>query len=1277
MARHQLVLPFSPIRNHALFSNHWLENRLPLEAEWTELRDDAAAALRKLTDLWRAQRTRVEQYGGEQALEQAFIQPVLQFLGWPLIYQTHLRGRKPDYALFKREADLDAALAAGHLEAEFWKHPVALADAKAWHVSLDRPGVVNARREYPPEQIEWYLNNSRLDYAILTNGRLWRLIPREHDGGQPRFQTYLECELPKLLEDRLAHEDVFPHAWEGFGDFLRFYLFFSPVALRATVNRPSLAQRARRGSNEYRLGVGEGLKQRVFDALGTCIEGFLSHPQNGLSPARDIEQCRQESLILLYRLLFILFAEDRKLLPFGVDRAYTDNRSLGRFREDIAERLDRVKEGRESDYPPEETGIWADLHSLFDLIDSGAARYKVPAYNGGLFDSELHAFLNEKVLPDRYIARVIDQLSRAPDPGRPDLGLFRVDYRDLAIQHLGNVYEGLLELRPHFAAEEMIVVASRAARGEERVIPGGADVPRGFEFSGTRYPIGSVYLLTDKGERRASGSYYTPNPIVDYIVEKTLAPLCERIDIRLSEEIQQSEAERRISRGQNRAALDERLERLAGEFDDRVLRLRVLDPAMGSGHFLIRACQFLAEQIATNPNARDPDADRLRADESLMTYWKRKIAERCLYGVDRNPMAVELAKLALWLETVAVDQPLTFLDHHLRPGDSLVGAAVADLGALPDAPPLMSNVFEQQVKGRLPVLLKAMEMIRNVPSATIEQVKEKEKLYRRTFEPTRDPFRRAAHVWCSTFFLPADRAPTLEQYRTLLETLDKPVKLKALLDEEPYASAIAACGPGGAAAFHWELEFPEVFFGDAGVRNDSGFDAIIGNPPYDVLSERETGRDLTALQEFIRSRPIYAPSLVGKNNLYKLFICRALSLLADGGLLGFITPMAVLGDEQASGIRRAILAAGAFTAIEAFPQKDDPDRRVFRDAKLSTAIFVVRKTDKADERAIPFTSRTHPADVIAAGSPALRLAAPSIPLYDPKNVTIISCSQEDWDLASRIIASGRVGRFGTFCDSFQGEVNETNDRTRGRISYESSGGPEVIRGAHLCLYAIREASQGTPVFVRVREFTRGAREDAKATHHAYQRAGFQRKSPQNNFRRLIASPVAAGTFLLESVSYVPSHHSKLPIDFVVALLNSRLCEWYFRLGSTNAMVAEYQVSSLPCPTFGEVATLADRQMQDAAIAAVRSGRPADSALILAPGLAHPPFSPAVRETTIEAVRKIIAIESARGDIPRSARSALDPKAQAYQDLIDRLFYAMAGLTEAEANALEERLSRML
>ncbi len=317
----QLSLRLGPVRISELFSSHWLKKRLPLEPEWTEYQQLGTEVLAKLLVLWREQRPRVDHYGNEQSLEQAFIQPVLQILGWKLIYQTHLRGRRPDYALFSDDAALVASLEVNRLSAEFWTHPTMLADAKAWHVSLDRPTITAQRREYPPEQIEWYLNGSNLDYANLTNVRIWRLMPRHHDPGQPRFQTYFECDLANLLDESAARTQRLFDISKGFDDFLQFFLFFSPIGLTSTVDRVALIQRARTGSTHYRVGVGDGLKQRVFEALRLCVEGFLTHEPNTLKAETDLEECRYNSLVLLYRLLFILYAEDRKLLPYGVELA--------------------------------------------------------------------------------------------------------------------------------------------------------------------------------------------------------------------------------------------------------------------------------------------------------------------------------------------------------------------------------------------------------------------------------------------------------------------------------------------------------------------------------------------------------------------------------------------------------------------------------------------------------------------------------------------------------------------------------------------------------------------------------------------------------------------------------------------------------------------------------------------------------------------------------------------------------------------------------------------
>lgn len=1185
----QQILQLNPVKNSALLSSHWIEHRLQLEPEWDEIEEQARATLDALGRIWKAERNRVARYGSEASLEQAFIQPVFETLGWKIHYQTFLQGRKPDYALFLDDASLDRALAAGRNSPDFWKHPTLVADAKAWHVSLDRPGMVENQREYPPQQVEWYLDRSQLDFGILTNGRLWRLIPRQYSPQQRRFQTYLECDLPELL-----------NAWSEqrvlIDDFKEFFLFFSPVAFASRLERKPLIIRALEGSSEYRLGVGDSLQDRAFEALQFCVEGFLTFPPNGLNPQRDLPLCREQSFVLLYRLLFLMFAEDRRLLPYRVNQTYTNNRSMGRYRDEVASRLDLATEQSQADYSRESTDLWDYLCDLFDLVDHGHRAYGVPAYNGGLFDSEQHRFLAEKKIPDYYLARIIDRLGRAPDPEHLQAGLFRVDYRDLAIQHLGSIYESLLELHPHHAAERMVVV-SRRAQGqiEQRVLPEGSHVPTGFSLTDITYRPGTVFLQTNKGERRATGSYYTPDHIVDHIVDHTLGPLVRQIGEQLTQEI---DAARQADDGARISALEK-------DFDDRVLRLRVLDPAMGSGHFLIRACQYLAEEIATNPLSGDSVLAEADDEESALSFWKRKVAECCLYGVDLNSLAVELAKLALWLETVAINRPLTFLDHHLRMGNSLLGARLGELGALPGEIELRASAVAQQVAEQLPVLLKPLAKIRETPSETVTQIKTKERLYKQ-FEKRREPFRQVADLWCSTFVA---RDVSDEEFQAAVDAVAQPRRFAAVARQPWFSQAMAHARRTDIEPFHWELEFLEVFFNETGRRADAGFDAIIGNPPYDVLSELESQRDLRAFKEFIDHEAIYAPSRSGKNNLYKLFVCRALDMLASDGYFGFITPMAILGDKITAELRLWMIEVASFTGIEAFPQKDNPNKRVFQEAKLSTAVFTMRRGAQDGHR---FRARVHPARYIETDSPSYCLSTADIPLYDPVNYSIVSCSQSDWDLATRIMQSGRLVRLNSYATSFQGEINETNDRVAGRISYSSGDGPEVMRGAHLCLYALREASQGTPVYVLTDAFLEGRRidEDQKAFHHRYERIGFQRKSPQNNFRRLIAARIPQGVFLLESISYIPSHRSTIPLDTILALLNSKLCEWYFRLGSTNAMVAEYQVGSLPAPLFSV-------EPDDRASIAITSAiqhlgrRQFDKAFLAVEGLiAQAPFSPA-------------------------------------------------------------------
>ena len=203
---------FGPVVNSGLFSTHWLKERLRLEPEWTELRAEAMAALSRMRDLWKKERGRVEKYDSEASLEYAFIQPIFEMLGWTLDYQTVLQGRAPDYALFLSSNDFDRALEVGKSNPDYWTYPAVVADAKAWQLSLDRRSQSTSKREFPLQQMEWYLDRSHVPFGILTNGSEWRLIPRERLPYQGRFDTYprSQCHARSQYRGLLRRERIHP-----------------------------------------------------------------------------------------------------------------------------------------------------------------------------------------------------------------------------------------------------------------------------------------------------------------------------------------------------------------------------------------------------------------------------------------------------------------------------------------------------------------------------------------------------------------------------------------------------------------------------------------------------------------------------------------------------------------------------------------------------------------------------------------------------------------------------------------------------------------------------------------------------------------------------------------------------------------------------------------------------------------------------------------------------------------------------------------------------------
>ena len=602
------------VNNQSLFSDYYLASLIINQPQWrsTPKIESDYAAIKARFDAVAPNADNLN----ETQTERELIQPLLEQLGHVFevqpALQTSLGTKRPDYAFFESTSNHNTAKP--HINTnEFFKTACAVGDAKAWSRNLDRK--VQGRgdpftNQNPSYQIDFYLRFADKDWGILTNGRQWRLYQRQTSY---RLDSFYEVDLAALLS--------------GTGDlesFRYFYCLFRRDAFVPDASGSSFLDRVLSESQQHTIAISDDLKNRVYDALRLLIGGFLNFPRNGFDrTSPPLDEIHSNCLILLYRMLFVLYAESRGLLPLN-NRDYAIQYSLDQMAADVHEKLDGGIA-----YAPGANLYWTGLRQLFSLVNDGWEDH-IPQYNGGLFNPQQHPFLEEYEIGDAALAQAIELLTRTE---RGD----RITYRDLDVRHLGNIYEGLLEFQPQIAAEDLVIVSKKK---RESV------APKSSSNQEAAYRKGEVFLLTDKGERKATGSYYTPDYIVRYIVENTLAPLCKDKTV------------------------------------EEILKLKILDPATGSGHFLVGVVDYLAEELITHPDAAH--MTETASEESELANWRRRVVESCVYGVDLNPMAVELAKLSLWLHTVAKGEPLSFLDHHIRCGNSLIGAKIADLPNLPD-----------------------------------------------------------------------------------------------------------------------------------------------------------------------------------------------------------------------------------------------------------------------------------------------------------------------------------------------------------------------------------------------------------------------------------------------------------------------------------------------------------------------------------------------------------------------------------------------------------------
>lgn len=645
----------------------------------------------------------------------------------------------------------------------------------------DRAFGDDGRRRAPHAAMQEYLNAEPVTlWGVVANGNHLRLL---RDNPSLTRPAYVEVDLERIFE-----ESLYP-------DFAA--LFLMAHASRTAPGAGGMSgcwlERWRLEGAKTGQRALERLRAGVTTALRELGSGFVEHPQNdalriGLRDGTvSADVLHQQLLRLVYRLLFLFTAEERDLLHAPdatpeVRGLYAQGYGLGRLRE----------RARRKRYYDSHADLWAGLTVTFRALARGAPPLGLPAL-GGLFETDQCPLLDACCLSNKRMLAAIYALGFFEDEG----SLARVNYRDMGTEELGSVYESLLELHP------VVQVDAK---------------PWTFAFVGD-----DEGGIVRGSERKLSGSYYTPDVLVQELLRLALDPLVERTI--------------RAHPSQPREAL---------------LRLKLLDPACGSGHFLLGAARRLADAVARL------DMDESLPDETVRRRALREVVRRCIYGADRNPLAVELCKTALWIEALEPGRPLSFLDAHIKCGDSLLG--VSDLSVLRTGIPDEAYVefdnddqaYTRELKKRnkeqrdgrrgeeaqlrLPVvvmppnLAAAVAALTEAPEDTVEQVAAKRRSLREVEDgPAGHDLRVACDIWTAAFFLPRTQRPD-RPGRDIVPTTDS---LWSYLRAPssiygPLIGAVAQMA-GALRFFHWPLEFPEA-------TAQGGFDLIFGNPPWETVN---------------------------------------------------------------------------------------------------------------------------------------------------------------------------------------------------------------------------------------------------------------------------------------------------------------------------------------------------------------------------------------------------------------------------------------------------------
>jgi len=888
-------------------------------------------------------------------------------------------------------------------------------------------------RFYPAKLLA-HLKERKLNWGILTDGSCWRLYATR--SSRP-YEDYVELRLAEALEGTDEAE---------YGLFERFFHRDSFIAEDAG-NTEVAGRDESAGIYKCRLDHDRGQSEQILEqyvkapflaqvdeVLQYICNGFIFDTRKSGEEYTEEERAEifESAVKLIYRCLFLFYAEARRLLPTDPGKADLYRRHSIRA---LCREAHKFRWGQRRD--TDQYDLWKHLKGLIDAVNEGDPEYGIMGYNGGLFDDERERFLGRHQLRNDFLSRALYLLAFVEPFGNESDGEYSIPYEDLEVRHLGELYENILEYTVLLADADRI--RRRTQKGVEIVLASRITKKAGE----TLIKKGDVYFGESALERKQTGSYYTPESLVRFLNQKTIVqPLYEAFERnyrqRFNDFLAQAGSGHDI--GTRRGAAQSAAVLVKRFAEEEVFHFKVCDPAMGSGHFLVDAANQVTGLVVALL-AEVPYVEGMTVSvTSRPNDWRRRITRHCIYGVDLNPLAVNLAKLSLWLNSFATHHKLTFLDHHVRCGNSLIGIlSLNQLATIPERKKggkkknnetgdLFPN-FRQYAA----VLAQAGQDVQTINTMNEDETEAQKAVFDQARQKISD-LKSLADLYTSCLM---DAGIRLDDYHTLFYSLARkqPIDNPLNPDLPKILESVQTC-QSRHHFFHWPLEFPGVF----GPNAVGGFSATVGNPPWDIVKpnsqeffldydpkfrsykKQEANRvskklmvdnlvvaekwkqycDGIAEQSAYFKEPLsYSALGKGDINTFKLFLEQFFTVLCEGGRMGIVVPSGIYTDQGCQPLREQFFNRSRVEFLYCFENRW-PTVFSAVDGRFKFVTFGTQKGGATDRFKCAFMAHD-PERLPVIDANALKMSVKQVRKYSPDTLSVMEFkSQRDIDVTAQI-----------------------------------------------------------------------------------------------------------------------------------------------------------------------------------------------------------------------------------------------------------------------------------